>query len=44
LRVQDAGSIQRFINELQRAGLTVEKPANASKTVSPTTIISMRES
>jgi len=44
LRAQDAGSIQRFINELQRAGLAVEKPANPSKTVSPTTIISMRES
>ncbi len=44
LRVQDSGAIQRLINELQRAGLAVEAPANTSKSGSPTTIISMRES
>ena len=44
LRAQDAGAIQRFINELKRAGLAVETPAETPKSGSPTTIISMRES
>jgi general secretion pathway protein L len=44
LRVQDAGTMQLLINDLQRAGLSIEVPANALNSVSPTTIISIRES
>jgi len=44
LRAPDAGAIQRLINDLQRAGLVVDIPANASKSGLTTTTISMRES